>query len=269
MSTTSGTRPFAIVTGASSGIGYELAKLCAEHGYDLLIAADRPLQAAAQTLRQAGASVETVETDLAKEAGCDRLIGAANGRRVDALLANAGLGLGHAFLDQPFDQVRHIIDTNITGTLYLIQRLVRDMVARHQGRVLITGSVAGYMPGSFQAVYNGTKAFIDSFSYALRNEIKDTGVTITLLMPGATETEFFERAGLMDTNIGESKKDDPAMVAKVGFDAMMNGEADVVAGWKNKIQSTVANVTPNEVLAEMHRKKAEPRATAHDKPPKR
>jgi len=277
MSTTSGTRPFAIVTGASSGIGYELARLCAENGYDLLIAADRPLHDAAGALRQMGASVDTVETDLATEAGCDRLVAAAGGRRVDALLANAGHGLGRAFLDQPFDEVRHVIDTNITGTIYLIQRIVRDMVARKAGRVLITGSVAGFIPGSFQAVYNGTKAFIDSFSFALRNEIKDSGVTVTLLMPGPTDTEFFERAGLMDTNVGQAKKDDPAMVAKVGFDAMMSGEADVVAGWKNKLQTTMATVTPNEMLAEMHRKQAEPKGGAaaprrdvvHDKPPRR
>ncbi|HZT78037.1 MAG TPA: SDR family NAD(P)-dependent oxidoreductase [Vicinamibacterales bacterium] len=264
----------AIVTGASAGIGYELAKLCANHGFDLLIAADRPLTDAAAELRQLGASVDTVQADLATTDGCDRLIAATNGRPVDALLANAGHGLGHAFLEQRFDEVRHVIDTNITGTIYLIQKVVGGMVARKHGRVLITGSVAGFIPGSFQAVYNGTKAFIDSFSFALRNEIKDSGVTVTLLMPGPTDTDFFERAGLMDTNVGQAKKDDPAKVAKVGFDAMMSGESDVVAGWKNKIQTTVANLTPNEVLAEMHRKQAEPkggrpRATVHDKPPKR
>ncbi len=274
MSTTPSTRPFAIVTGASAGIGYELAKLCAENGFDLLVAADQSkVRDAAERLRRLGASVNAVEADLATIDGCDRLIAAAAGRPVDALLANAGHGLGHAFLDQPFDQIRHVIDTNVTGTLYLIQKIVKPMVARQQGRVLITGSVAGFIPGSFQAVYNGTKAFIDSFSFALRNEIKDSGVTVTLLMPGPTDTEFFERAGLMDTNVGQAKKDDPAMVAKVGFDAMMSGEADVVAGWKNKLQTTMATVTPNEILAEMHRKQAEPkgsgpqpRDTVHDKP---
>ena len=95
--------------------------------------------------------------------------------------------------------MRHVIDTNITGTIYLIQKVGRDMQARGQGRILITGSIAGFMPGSFQAVYNGTKAFIDSFSFALRNELKDSGVTVTCLMPGETDTEFFERADMMDT----------------------------------------------------------------------
>ena len=132
------------------------------------------------------------------------------------------------------------------------------MRTRGKGRILITGSVAGYIPGSFQAVYNASKAFIDSFSYALRNELKDTGVSVTVLMPGPTETEFFERAGLLDTKVGQDEKDDPAVVARDGFDAMMKGDADVVSGWKNKIQTTIANVTPNEILAEQHRGLTEP-----------
>lgn len=256
---TSGTRPLAIITGASSGIGYELAKCCAEQGFDLLIAADQPsITNAAQDFRALGAAVETIETDLATFGGVDQLYAAAKGRPVEALLANAGHGLGHGFLDQHFDEVRHIIDTNITGTIYLIQKVGKDMRARGQGRILITGSVAGFMPGSFQAVYNGTKAFINSFSFALRNELQDTGVTVTCLMPGATETEFFERADMLDTAVGQQEKDAPADVAKAGFEAMMKGEGDVVTGWKNKLQTTMANVTPSEMLAERHRKIAEP-----------
>jgi uncharacterized protein len=164
----------------------------------------------------------------------------------------------HYLLDQHFDEVRHIIDTNITGTIYLIQKVGKDMRTRGQGRILITGSVAGFMPGSFQAVYSGTKAFINSFSFALRNELQDTGVTVTCLMPGATETKFFERADMLDTAVGQQEKDDPADVAKAGFEAMMKGEGDVVTGWKNKLQTTMANVTPSEMLAERHRKIAEP-----------
>lgn len=252
-------RPLAIITGASTGIGYELAKLCAQNGYDLLIAADEPaINDAAQDFRQLGVAVDAVETDLATLEGVDKLYAAVNGRTVDALLANAGHGLGHGFLDQNFDDARHVIDTNITGTIYLIQKVGKEMRARGQGRILITGSIAGFMPGSFQAVYNGTKAFIDSFSFALRNELKDTNVTVTCLMPGATETEFFERADMLDTKVGQQEKDDPAKVAKDGFDAMMNGEGDVVSGWKNKIQTTLAAVTPSGVLAEQHRKMAEP-----------
>jgi len=250
---------FAIVTGASSGIGRELAVIAAQDGHDLLLPADTSgLETPAELCRVSGAVVDTVEVDLATQDGVDQLYAAAQGRVIDALFANAGHGLGRAFLEQDFDEVRHVIDTNVTGTVYLIQQVARDMVARGQGRILITGSIAGFMPGSFQAVYNGTKAFIDSFSFAIRNELKDTGVSVTCLMPGATDTEFFERADMMDTKVGTDTKDDPAFVARVGYDAMMAGEGDVVAGWKNKLQTTMANVTPAEMLAEQHRKMAEP-----------
>ena len=252
-------KPLAIVTGASSGIGYELAKLCAQNGYDLLIAADQAaIHDVVKDFQALGSEVEAIEADLATLEGVDKLYAAAKGRPVGALLANAGHGLGHAFLDQDFAEARHVIDTNITGTIYLIQKVGRDMRARNEGRILITGSIAGFMPGTFQAVYNGTKAFIDSFSFALRAELKDTDVTVTCLMPGATETEFFERAGMEDTQVGQDKKDDPAYVAQVGFDAMMRGDGDVVSGWKNKFTTILASVTPAGVLAEQHRKMAEP-----------
>src|SRR5882757_8102502 len=247
-------RPFAIVTGASSGIGFELAKCCAAHGFDLLIAADEPaIEDAAETLRMSGASVEAVQVDLAMQEGVDTLYSVAKGRPVSALLANAGRGLGRGFLDQDFDEARAVIDTNVTGTLYLVHTVGREMRARGEGRILITGSIAGFMPGTFQAVYNGTKALLDSFSYALREELKGSGVTVTCLMPGATETEFFERADMLDTKVGQQKKDDPADVAKVGFDAMMAGEGDVVSGWTNKLRSAIANITPAGMLAEQHR----------------
>jgi short-subunit dehydrogenase len=255
----SSSRPLAVVTGASSGIGRELAVCCARNGFDLVIAADRPeIQDAAAALREIGAAVDAIEVDLATHEGVDKLEATIGGRPVDALLANAGHGLGHAFLDQDFDAVRHVIDTNITGTIDLVHRVALRMRERGEGRILFTGSIAGFMPGTFQAVYNGSKAFIDSFSFALRNELKDSGVTVSVLMPGATETEFFERADMLDTAVATGKKDDPAEVAKVGFEAMMKGEADVISGWKNKLQATVANVTPSPVLAEMHRKQAEP-----------
>jgi short-subunit dehydrogenase len=250
---------YAIVTGASSGIGRELALIAAREGYDLLLAADTAgLSEVADLCRSAGAEVDTLEVDLSTEDGVDQLWVATQGRAVDALFANAGHGLGRAFLDQDFDDIRHVIGTNITGTIYLIQQVARDMVDRGRGRILITGSIAGYMPGSFQAVYNGTKAFIDSFSFALRNELKDSGVTVTCLMPGATETKFFERADMLDTKVATDEKDDPVDVARVGYEAMLRGDGDVVAGWKNKLQTAVASVTPSGVLAEQHRKMAEP-----------
>ena len=255
----SGQRPLAIVTGASTGIGHELAKCCARNGFDLLVAADEPaIQGAAEDLRALGAAVDAVQADLSTTEGVDALYAATRGRPVDALLANAGRGLGRSFLDQDWTAARKVVDTNVTGTLCLIQKVGRDMRARKQGRILITGSIAGFMPGTYQAVYNGTKAFLDSFSFALRHELKDTGVTVTCLMPGATETDFFERADMMDTKIDTAKKDDAAEVAETGFNAMMKGEGDVVSGWKNKLQSAIANVLPAGLTAELHRSMAEP-----------
>ena len=251
---------YAIVTGASTGIGRELAIIAARDGYDLLLAADtaglvevaRGLPRRRRQRRHAGGRSRPPRTASTSSMRPRRAA------PVDALFANAGHGLGRAFLDQEFDEVRHVIDTNITGTIYLVQQVARDMLELGEGRILITGSVAGYMPGTFQAVYNGTKAFIDSFSFALRNELKDSGVTVTCLMPGATDTEFFERADMLDTRVATDDKDDPAYVAQVGYDAMIRGDGDVVAGWKNKLQTAVASVTPSAVLAEQHRKMAEP-----------
>ncbi|WP_374250354.1 SDR family NAD(P)-dependent oxidoreductase [Xanthobacter sp.] len=256
-----GTRGLAVVTGASSGIGYELALLLARDGFDLVIAADQPeIETAAEALSAAGAEVLSLQTDLATIEGVDKLCAEVErlGRPVEALCANAGHGLGKGFLDQDFNAARHVVDTNVTGTIYLIHRIGNAMRRQGSGRILITGSIAGFMPGSFQAVYNGTKAFIDSFAWALRNELKDTGITVTCLMPGPTQTEFFERADLMDTQVGQAEKDDPADVARAGYDAMMSGKGDVVAGWKNRIESAIANVTPAALLAEQHRKMAEP-----------
>jgi short-subunit dehydrogenase len=256
-------RPLAVVTGGSSGIGFHLARQCLENGFDVVIAADRDVDAAVNELTSLGGNVQSVEADLSTPGGVDELYEVIGGRSVDALLANAGHGLGKGFLDQRFEDITHVINTNITGTLYLLHRVVGDMRGRGAGRVLITGSIAGFMPGTFQAVYNGTKAFIDSFSWALRNELKDSGVSVTCLMPGVTDTQFFERADLMDTKVGTAEnKEDPAEVARTGFKAMMDGEGDVVAGMKNKLQAAVANVTPSAVLAEQHRKMAEP-GSAH------
>ena len=252
---------FAIITGASTGIGFELATLAAKDGYDILVVANEPLiDAAARDFKQFGTEVSSVNADLSTVEGVDQLLAAANGRQIDLVCANAGHGLGHGFLDQNLADWRKVVDLNIVGTLYLLQKTLKPMVARNEGKVLVTGSIAGYIPGAFQAVYNASKAFVDSFVAAIQNELKDSdGVTITNLMPGPVETEFFARGDLLDTSVGASdSKSDPADVAKDGWDALMAGKASIVSGWKNKIQSAVANVTPNAVLAEQHRKMAEP-----------
>jgi short-subunit dehydrogenase len=251
----------AVVTGASTGIGLELARLCAKQRFDLIIAADEPLiENAARELTQSGVNCTAVQCDLATAEGVAKLSQAiaAGGRPVDALLANAGRGLGKAFLDQDLDKAMRVIHTNIDGTVRLVYEVANAMRQRGQGRILITGSIAGLMPGTFQAVYNGSKAFLDSFSVALSNELKHSGISVTCLMPGATETDFFERADMMDTKVGSGEKMAAAEVAQIGFDAMMKGELKVVAGMANKMRAAMSHVAPDSTLAEMHRGMAEP-----------
>jgi short-subunit dehydrogenase len=251
-------RKLAIVTGASSGIGLEIARLAAQDGYDLIVAADTPFVESGPALRDLGANVEEIETDLATQHGVNELLSKAGDRQIDVLVANAGHGLGQGFLDQSPDEWQHVINTDVIGTLRLVQPIVQRMVERGEGRVLITGSIAGHLAGAFQAVYNGSKAFIDSFSAALNEEIKGSGVTVTCLKPGATETNFFHRAELDDTKVGQAKKDDPADVAKAGWEAMNKGEAALIYGLKNKMQVAAADVMPDAMTAKLHRAQAEP-----------
>lgn len=253
---------FAVVTGASSGIGKELAREAASRGADLLVIADgEDIHAVAAELRTTGREVIAVQADLATKEGVDLAFARAMeiGRPIDALFANAGRGLGRAFLDQDPAEVQRVIDTNVSGTVYLLHRFVNEMRKQAWGRVLITGSIAGLMPGTYQAVYNGTKAFIDSFAYALRHEVADDGITVTVLMPGPTDTDFFETADLLDTAVGASEsKDDPAMVAKAGYDAMMRGEGHEVTGFGNKLQAMMTRVLSENTLARMHEGMAKP-----------
>ncbi len=234
-----------------------------------MIAADEArIEEATSELRQFGGEVIPVKTDLAREDGVGRLVETirATNRPVEALLANAGRGLGQGFLDQDWGEARRVVDTNVTGTLCLVHQVGREMRARGAGRILITGSIAGFMPGTFQAVYNGTKAFLDSFAYALRHELQGSGVTVTCLMPGGTDTEFFERANMTDTKIGTSEKDDPAFVAREGFAAMIKGSSGIVTGWRHKLQSGAAHLLPADVTAEQHRRKAAPGSGAPGRP---
>jgi uncharacterized protein len=260
-------RPLAVVTGASTGIGFELARCCAEGGFDLLIAARHPdIHASAEILRGIGVEVVALEVDLATREGVDTLYDQLQGRPVDALLANAGRGLGGAFLDQPFEEVQGVIDTNVTGTLYLIQAVGRDMRQRGRGRILITGSIAGYLPGTYQAVYNGTKALLDSFSFALRAELEGTGVSVTCLLPGASETPFFERAGMLDTKVGSDTKDPADEVARMGYEAMMRGDSKVIPGFVNKLWAVMSKVMPPSIGAAVSRSVAEPGSADRDLP---
>jgi short-subunit dehydrogenase len=255
---------FAVVTGASSGIGYELARQFAEHGYDVLIAAeDEGIEQAAADLRRDGQNqIHAVRADLATYDGVEELYRAIRetGRPVAAIAINAGRGIGGDFVRQtPLEDELNVIDVNVTSTVHLAKRVLSDMVERNAGRVLFTSSVASMMPGTYQAVYNASKSFVQSFSEALREELKDTDVTVTALMPGPTDTNFFHRADMDDTRVGSSAKDDPATVAEQGFEALMKGKEKVVAGSaKTKVQGAASKIMPDSAKAKMHSKMAEP-----------
>ena len=256
--------PFAVVTGASSGIGYELARKLAEHGYDLLIVAeDEDIELAAANLRRDGENqVHAVRADLAQYDGVETTWKAieATGRDIDALALNAGRGAGGEFVGGiPLSDELDVIAVNVTSTVHLAKRALPAMVARKQGRVLLTSSIASMMPGTYQAVYNASKSFVQSFAEALRAELKDTGVTVTALMPGPTDTNFFHRADMDDTRVGAGSKDDPAVVAEQGVSALLDGKEKVTGGsLKTKAQATASKVMPDAVKAEMHRRMAEP-----------
>jgi len=249
-----------VVTGASSGIGLELARRAARDGVDLILAADRDLTAGETAAREAGAaSVECIECDLATEEGVQKVVGAVGGRPVAALFANAGHGGGGGgeFLDHDWNDARHIIETNVIGTIRLIQLIGKAMRARDDGRILATGSIAGHIPGAFQLVYNSSKAFVDEFCLGLRNELKNTGVAVTVLEPGPTDTLFFKRAHLEDTTVGRQKKADPTDVAEDGYAALLADDDQIVSGFMNKLQATFADILPDQLVAQMHRRLTE------------
>jgi len=254
--------PFAVVTGASSGIGYELARQFAEHGFDLLVTAETErIDEAAQRLQTLGAQVDTVRADLATYEGVETLYERirATGRPIDAIAINAGVGVGGPFIENDLDAELNLIALNVTSVVHLAKRVVKDMVARDEGRILFTASIAAEGPAPFEAVYAASKAFVQSFSEALRNELKNTNVVVTALQPGATETNFFHRAGMEDTKVGAVRKSDPAAVAREGFEALMAGKDHVVSAMlKEKAMVAAGKVSPETLKAEQHRKLSEP-----------
>jgi uncharacterized protein len=261
--TTTTDRQFAVITGASSGIGLELAKVFAENDFDLLInAEDEGIEEARRSLSN-GTTVEAVRADLSTPEGVEKLYAAirGTGRAVDALALNAGIGEGGDFArETSLQQELRIVDLNVRSVVHLSKLVVDDMVARGSGRILFTSSIASTMPGAYQAVYNASKSFVQSFALALRNELKRTDVTVTSLMPGPTDTEFFDRAHMEDTRVGASDgKDDPREVAEQGFEALMSGKERVVAGsLTNKVMAYGGRIVPDRVKAEVHRLMAAP-----------
>jgi short-subunit dehydrogenase len=245
----------ALVTGASSGIGRELAKQFAENGFDVIVAAED--DAIAGVAAELGG--EAVQVDLATPEGVETLWRSVGGRPLAAAALNAGIGAGGPFAQTELRDELKLVDLNVRSTIHLAKLVVREMVPRGEGRILFTSSIASTMPGSFQAVYNASKSFVQSFALALREELKDTGVSVTSLMPGPTDTEFFERAEMLDTAVGAGEKDDPADVARDGFEALMAGDERVVShSLKTKVQGRASRALPDSVKAKMHRKMAEP-----------
>ena len=253
-------RHLAVVTGASSGIGLELARLAAEDGCDLIVTSDEAeIEDAARSLEGHDGDIRAVRADLTTATGVETLWQAIGDKPVEYVLANAGRGLGDAFLEQDEDRIEEVIHLNVTGTTAVVQRAARHMAARGRGRILITGSLAGNIPGSYQAVYNATKAYLDTLSWGIRNELRDAGVSVTCLMPRPVETEFFHRADMEDTPVGKSEsKADAAKVARDGWQAMKAGRSGVSPGVMTKIQSALSGVVPDSLLARMHREMAEP-----------
>jgi short-subunit dehydrogenase len=261
---TGSARPLAVVTGASSGIGLELAKQFAEHDFDLVVVAeDAGIEVAADVLRSFGAAVTPAQVDLSTYEGCEQLVSqvASAGRPVEALALNAGVGSGGPFDETDLRKELDVIAVNVTSTVHLAKRIIPEMVDRGRGKVLITSSIAATQPGPYEAVYAATKAFDQSFAESIRTELKDTGVTVTALMPGVTQTNFFRRAEMTDTRAGGNEKvqDDPAKVAEQGFQALMDGEEKVVAGNPlNKVMAAAGRITPDALKGKMHTALSEP-----------
>lgn len=255
-------RPLAVVTGASTGLGYRLARLAAEDGHDLIICADEAeIHDAADQLRRLGAEVEALVVDLSSGDGIETLWAAMESREIDLLCANAGRALGRAFADQDWSDIRRVIDLNIVQTTTLLHRTGRQMRDRGAGRILVTGSIGGYVPGPFDAVYNATKAYLNSLCYALQDEWKDSPVTLTCVMPGPTETPIFHRDGndLDEAPIAKRDKDDPDQVAREGYEAVMSGARGTVPNLHNKAITMLSGIVPESILARIHRSGAEPR----------
>jgi short-subunit dehydrogenase len=254
--------PLALVTGASRGIGYELARILVAEGHDLLLnAEDEAVETAAAELRASGRTVGTVRADLATSDGVEEVHRAviAAGRPLDVAVLNAGVGHGGAFVDSDLADELRVVDLDVRSVVHLAHRLLPPMVARGAGRMLVTSSIAATMPGSNQAIYNASKSFVQSFTEAVADELSGTGVTLTSLMPGPTATDFFRRAGMLDTLMGQAAREDPAQVARQGYDALMAGRTKVVGGsLLTKTQAMTAAVLPDQVKAVVHRLIARP-----------
>jgi short-subunit dehydrogenase len=257
-------RKMAVVTGSSCGIGYELARVLAKNGYDLLLVSDdEEIFRVAGEISIDGVSALAEGIDLATYDGVEalyKIIGDL-GRPIDVLALNAGVGVGGSIVDgTSLQDELNLLRLNVVSVVHLCKRVARDMVERGEGRIHFTSSIASIMPGPFYAGYAASKAFVQSFAEALRVELKEHGVSVTALMPGATDTNFFFRAHIEHTPAGSGEKDDPAEVAQQGFDALMEGDDHVIAGGlKNKVQAIAAKFMTDPMKAKAHSKQVKPR----------
>jgi short-subunit dehydrogenase len=247
----------ALVTGASSGIGLELAREFVAHGHDVIAAAEDAdiARVPAELGSDGSGAVMPLQIDLATRQGVDQLLQRVRGigAPIGAAAINAGVGVSGAFVDTDLDAHLDLIRLNVSGAVQLAHGLLRDMVAQGGGAVLFSSSIAATMPGPYASTYNASKAFLLSFAEALRVELADAGVTVTALMPGPTDTEFFARAGMEDTKLGQTKKDDPRDVAHDGYEVLMRGDDHVVAGsFKNRAQAVAGKFMPYEQTAKVH-----------------
>jgi short-subunit dehydrogenase len=256
-------RPLALVTGASAGIGRAIAQELAARGFDLVVAADdAAIHDAAQRLRASGATVAALRLDLADAESVERLWGAVmdEGRPLAAAVLNAGIGTGGAFAeDIDLEDDLRVVDLNVRSTVQLAKHVAHDMALRGEGRMLFTSSIAVGLPGTYQATYNASKAFVESFALALRHELHDKGVSVTVLLPGPTDTTFFARNAMDDTRIATGPKDAPEDVARAGVESMLSGAERVVASsWLTKMQHLGMRLLPAGVKAEIGRVMARP-----------
>lgn len=266
MSESTSSRPLAVVTGASTGIGLGIARELARRGHDLVVAADEDrIRSVATELAAEGVTAEAVQVDLATADGVRALADAATsgGRSVDVLVLNAGVGVNGPFVDTDLDDHLRLIALNITGTVQLAGLLLPAMAERGEGRVLFTASIAAAMAGPQMATYNASKSFVQEFGEAVRQELADRGVTVTILRPGGTDTEFFARADMEETRLGQARKDDADEVGVEAVEALLAGKAELVSGGlKNKVLETAAKVLPDGLIGRAHEDFVEPRGDA-------
>lgn len=253
-----------LITGGTSGIGLELAKLFAQDGYNLVVVArdEAELASTAEIIKKEHqVDVITISKDLFEPDAAFQLYDEVKekGLTIDVLVNDAGQGQYGLFVDTDINRELEIIQLNICSLVVLTKLYLKEMVARGEGKILNVSSIAGKVPGPWQSVYHGTKAFVQSFTMAIRSEVKDKGVVVTALLPGATDTDFFNKADMTESKaVQEGQLAEAAGVAKDGYEALMNNESMVISGFMNKVNVAMGNLLPDQAVADQMKSKQEP-----------